>query len=197
MSSEALSAEAASDRKLASGVRKYARYTWAHAARRWWTMRGVQALGAGVFVERNVELQRHPGNIRVGDYVMLKEGARLCPTNPHASISIGAWTTVGAHTFMYASSEISIGANCLIAPFCYFVDSDHGYAAGRLIREQPMTATAIRLEDDVWLGTGVVVTRGVTIHGGAVVGARAVVTEDIPPNAIAVGNPARVVKYRA
>jgi acetyltransferase-like isoleucine patch superfamily enzyme len=121
---------------------------------------------------------------------------RLCPTNLAASIEIGEWTTVGAHTFIYASVGISIGNHCLIAPFCYFVDSDHGFAAGRLIREQPMSAEPIRIEDDVWLGTGVVVTRGVTIHRGAVVGARAVVMEDVPANGVAVGNPARVVKYR-
>ena len=59
-----------------------------------------------------------------------------------------------------------------------------------------MRANPIRIGDDVWLGTGAVVTRGVTIHSGAVIGARAVVTEDIPANAIAMGNPARVVKYR-
>lgn len=188
-----MSAEPA--RNLQSGVRKYARYTWRHALRRAWVTRGA-TLGEDVFVESNVRLQRHPEKIRLGAHVMLKEGARLCPTNPGSSIEIGDWTTVGAHTFIYASAGIHIGNNCLIAPFCYFVDSDHGFAAGKLIREQGMTAEPIRLEDDVWLGTGVVVTRGVTIHRGAVVGARAVVMEDIPANAVAVGNPARIVKYR-
>lgn len=195
MSSESLPASIPQPRNLQSGVRKYARYTWCHALRRRWVTRGAQ-LGDEVFVESNVKLQRHPERIRLGAHVMLKEGARLCPTNPASRIEIGDWTTVGAHTFIYASAGISIGSNCLIAPFCYFVDSDHGFAAGSLIREQAMVAEPIKIEDDVWLGTGVVVTRGVTIHRGAVVGARAVVMEDIPENAVAVGNPARVVKYR-
>lgn len=50
--------------------------------------------------------------------------------------------------------------------------------------------------NDVWIGTNVVILRGVTIGDGAVIGAGAVVTKDIPPYAIAVGNPAKVIKYR-
>jgi acetyltransferase-like isoleucine patch superfamily enzyme len=195
MSAEGLPVAETPPRNLQSGVRKYARYSLRHALRRAWVTRGA-VVGEGVYVEPNVQLQRHPERIRLGAYVMLKEGARLCPTNPGSRIEIGDWTTVGAHTFVYASAGISIGNNCLIAPFCYFVDSDHGFAAGKLIREQTMTAEPIRVEDDVWLGTGVVITRGVTVHRGAVIGARAVVMEDVPENAVAVGNPARVVKYR-
>ena len=50
--------------------------------------------------------------------------------------------------------------------------------------------------DDVWIGTNSVVLPGVTIGKGAVIGAGTVVTKDIPEYAIAVGNPARVIKYR-
>jgi acetyltransferase-like isoleucine patch superfamily enzyme len=50
--------------------------------------------------------------------------------------------------------------------------------------------------DDVWLGVRVVVTAGVTIGEGCIVGAGAVVTKDLPPNAIAAGVPARVIGER-
>jgi acetyltransferase-like isoleucine patch superfamily enzyme len=53
------------------------------------------------------------------------------------------------------------------------------------------------VEDDAWLGYGVIVLDGVRIGKGAVVGAGAVVTHDIPEGAIAVGVPARVVKMRS
>jgi acetyltransferase-like isoleucine patch superfamily enzyme len=66
----------------------------------------------------------------------------------------------------------------------------------RLIAEQGITARGIVIEDDVWLGGGAVVLDGVRIGRGAVVGAGAVVTQDIPPYAIAVGVPARVVGSR-
>jgi len=54
----------------------------------------------------------------------------------------------------------------------------------------------LKIGNDVWLGTGSIVNRGVTIGDGALIGANAVVTNDIPPYAIAIGSPARVIKYR-
>jgi len=54
----------------------------------------------------------------------------------------------------------------------------------------------VRIGHDVWLGDGCVVLPGVTIGSGAVVGARAVVSRDVPPYGVAVGNPARVAKFR-
>jgi len=182
--------------KLQSGVRKYAPFTLGHALRRWWTLRGIGARGDRVYVDRNVQLMRHPEKIALGNNVMLKEGVRLCPTNPDASIIVGDWTTLGYHCFLFASTRIEIGANCLIAPFCYFVDSDHGIAADSLIREQDMNARPIRIGSDVWLGTGVVVTKGVTIGDGAVIGARSVVTEDVAAGAVVAGVPARFIRYR-
>ncbi len=180
----------------ASGVRKYATDDIWHRFRRAWTLRGVGFVGRDVFVERNVEVQRHPENVKLGERVMLKEGVRLCPTNPSATICIGAWTTVGHHTFVFAMDGVSIGPDCLIAPFCYFVDNEHGIEAGVPIREQPMVARRIEVGRGVWLGTGAVVTSGVRIGDGAVVGARAVVTHDVPPNAIVAGVPGRVLRYR-
>ena len=178
------------------GVRKYASFTWRHAIRRRWTTRGIGRMGSDVYIERNVELLRHPENVHLGSRVMLKEGARICPTNPQARVSIGDWTTVGYHCFIFATLRIEIGPDCLIAPFCYLVDSDHGIERRKLIREQPMRCEPIRIGAGVWLGAGVTVTAGVTIGEGAVIGARSVVTEDIPAFAIAVGSPARVVRFR-
>lgn len=54
----------------------------------------------------------------------------------------------------------------------------------------------IIIENDCWVGRGATIMAGVTIHNGAVVGANAVVTKDVPPYAIVAGNPARIVKYR-
>jgi len=54
----------------------------------------------------------------------------------------------------------------------------------------------IIIEDDVWIGFGVIILSGVKIGKGAIIGAGAVVTKDVPPYAIAGGNPARVIKYR-
>ena len=153
-------------------------------------------MGTDVFIEHDVMFLRHPERVSLGDHVIVKEGARICPTHALASISIGDWTTVGHHTFMFASASIAIGSHCLIAPFCYLIDANHGIARHALIREQPLTASRIHIEDDVWLGLGVAVLKGVHIGRGAVVAAHAVVTSDVPDYAIVGGTPARVIGHR-
>lgn len=54
----------------------------------------------------------------------------------------------------------------------------------------------MRIENNVWIGDNVVVLPGCTIGEGSIVGANAVVTADIPPYSVAVGNPARVIKCK-
>jgi acetyltransferase-like isoleucine patch superfamily enzyme len=62
--------------------------------------------------------------------------------------------------------------------------------------DYPISRGPILIGNDVWLGVGCTILSGVTIGDGAIIGARAVVSRDVPPYAIAVGNPARIVKYR-
>jgi len=181
---------------LQSGVRQYSRLTWRHRLRRARLARSLAAIGDDVYVDRNVEFLRHPERVTLGSHVIVKEGTRICPTNPAASVAIGDWTTIGYHTFVFASASIAIGSDCLIAPFCYLVDSNHGLKRDKRIREQPMTVSPIVIEDDVWLGVGVTILRGVHVGLGAVVGAGAVVSKDVPSYAIVSGNPAAVVGYR-
>jgi len=182
--------------KVSGSVRAYTKYSLWHSIRRWWVLRGAGSVGKQVFVERNVELQRHPENVFLGSGVLLKEGVRLCPTHQNVNISIGDWTTVGHHTFIFAKGGIEIGSDCLIAPFCYLVDSDHGIASGELIGNQDMVVSPIRIGKGVWLGAGVMVTKGVEIGDGAVVAARSVVTKNVPANAVVAGAPARFIRYR-
>lgn len=54
----------------------------------------------------------------------------------------------------------------------------------------------MNIGNDVWIGEGALILSGVTIGDGAVIGARSVVSKDIPPYAIAAGNPCRILKYR-
>ena len=63
------------------------------------------------------------------------------------------------------------------------------------IRRQLTAGQAVIIENNVWLGDNVVVMPGVTIGHGSIIGSLSVVTHDVPPECIAVGSPARVIKY--
>lgn len=162
----------------------------------WHKVRGVQ-MGPGVVLFRGAELLRYPRNIELGADVVLKSGAHVCPCNESAVVAIGARTTIGFHTFIYASSKITIGADCMIAPFVYIVDSDHGTRKGVPMNQQQNVARPISIGNDVWIGAHAVVLSGVTIGDGAVVASGAVVREDVAPNQIVGGVPARVIGERS
>lgn len=162
---------------------------------RWHRLRGVE-LAASAIVFRGAGLLRYPKNIRLGADVVVKTGAHLCPCNAAARIAVGARTTIGFHTFLYASERIEIGADCMIAPFVYVVDSDHGMALGTPMNRQRNRPAPVRIGDDVWVGAHAVILPGVTIGDGAVVAAGAVVRENVPSAAIVGGVPARIIGAR-
>jgi acetyltransferase-like isoleucine patch superfamily enzyme len=92
---------------------------------------------------------------------------------------------------------VDIGDHVLAAPQMMIVPYQHIFGSReKLIREQGGLTERVVVEDDVYLGMSVRVLCGVTIGRGAVVGAGAVVRKDIPPYAVAVGLPARVIRYR-
>ena len=117
----------------------------------------------------------------------------------------GAPIRVGENTHIHTSCHfgaygkgIIIGRDCLIASHCSMVDTQHVFKNSDVpIIEQGFTSKGIVIKDDVWLGAGVILVDGVTVGQGAVIGAGSVVTKDIPPGAIAVGAPARVMRYRS
>jgi acetyltransferase-like isoleucine patch superfamily enzyme len=157
-------------------------------------------LGANVFIGDQVIIyQAHPdgGAVELGDRVRLHRDIII-------EIGAGGSLTVGANTHIQPRCQLSayeapihIGHDVEIAPYCAFYPYDHSFAPGKLIKLQPLkTKGGIFIEDDVWLGVGVIVLDGVRIGKGAVVGAGSVVTQDIPDGAIAVGVPARIVKMR-
>jgi acetyltransferase-like isoleucine patch superfamily enzyme len=141
---------------------------------------------------------------REGGIVELADGVHIhrdtiVQTGSGGRVLIGADTHIQPRCqFSAYNSTISIGRRVEIAPNCAFYPYDHAFNKGATIREQPLRSRGgIIVEDDVWLGFGVIVLDGVRIGEGAVVGAGAVVSKNIPNEAVAVGVPARVVKMRA
>ncbi len=191
-----MSAEGAPETFRKDRVRESLDFGLWHAVRRWRATRRVGSVGDGVHVGRAVQILRHPEKVSLGARVILKDYAILCPTNPEASISIGEETSIGYYSLLFAATRIEIGRGCLIAPFCNLVDNHHNFRRGERIRDQGLTSAPIRIGDDVWLGAGVQVAAGVTIGEGAVIGAGSFVNTDVPPYAVAVGTPAKVIKER-
>ena len=138
------------------------------------------------------------GSVDFGERVYIY-GESFIQTGSGGSIKIGNNSHIHPRCQINAyKSNIFIGSEVQIAPNCAFYPYNHGIAPGKLIQEQPIESKGdIVIEDDTWLGFGVIVLDGVRIGKGAVVGAGSIVTKDIPDGAIAVGNPARVVKMRA
>jgi phosphopantetheine--protein transferase-like protein len=156
--------------------------------------------GPHVFIGDGVKIMEgtESGYIDLGERVELHRELTL-HTGQGGNIVIGPRSSVhpGCYLIAYKSS-IRIGADVQIASNCAFYPYNHGFAPGTLIADQPLTSRGdIVLEDDVNIGFGVVVLDGVTIGKGAAVGAGSVVVQNIPPGAIAMGVPARVLRMRS
>lgn len=179
-----------------SQLRKHLVFTVKHKIRAFILRKKLKDFGKNVWIDKNVEFMRFPNRISVGDNVVVKEGAKICVCNNESNISIGRNTTIGYYNFLFASSQITIGDNCLIAPFVYIVDSDHKIDKVELINKQPNTTEKIVIEDDVWIASNSTILKGVTIHRGAVVAANSVVNKDIPEYEIWGGSPAKKIGER-
>ena len=98
---------------------------------------------------------------------------------------------------MRGQGGIRIGDGVYTGPMVQILAVNHIYDNPNIpIREQGITAQGIVIEDDVWIGASAVILDGVTIGRGSVIGAGAVVTQDIPPYSLAVGSPAKPIKDR-
>ncbi len=139
---------------------------------------------------------RYPANIVLQDDVVIKEGARICSCNASAQVSIGKRTTIGYHTFIFASEAIVIGDDCLIAPFVYIVDSNHGIDRSLKINQQPNETAPVKIGNDVWIASNVTILKGVTIGDGAVIAANSVVNKNVLPYEIVGGSPAKKIGER-
>ena len=126
----------------------------------------------------------------------MKEGAKICSCNGKALIKIGKRTTIGYNTYLFASEGIFIGEDCLIAPFVYFVDSNHKIAKNQKINEQENETKQIIVGNDVWIGSSVTILKGVTINDCAVIAANSVVNTNVPAYEIWGGSPAKKIGDR-
>ncbi|MDO9546669.1 MAG: acyltransferase [Pelolinea sp.] len=158
----------------------------------WWKLFYNITIGRGTIIRELRYISTDSGPIKIGHHCVINALALAGP------IEIGNNTLVNLHSDISGRKyKVIIGDNVLIAPHVAIMATIHNYKNRyELIKNQGTDGGDVVIEDDVWIGTNVVILPGTHIEKGAVIGANAVVTNDIPPYAIAVGIPAKVSGYR-
>ncbi|MDT4916489.1 MAG: hypothetical protein QOI15_2642 [Pseudonocardiales bacterium] len=150
-----------------------------------------------VFIDRGVEIsaRRGYGRLVLGRWIHL--GVNTAVRCHEGTLTIGDKCVLGRGVSVNCYLDVEIGASGLFADDIYVSDFDHKFADLTVpIKDQGIAKARVRIEPDVWVGTKSTITRGVVVGQGAVVGANAVVTRDLPAYSISVGVPARVIRDR-
>ena len=142
----------------------------------------------------------NPKVISIGRKVQILKGARIeavgkCDGKT-PKIKIGDGTAIHFYFHCGAAESVTIGKNVLISGRVYISDHDHCFDDPEYSARwsKKLTSKPVVIEDEVWLGEGGVVLKGVTIGKRAVVGANAVVTKNVLPYTVVAGVPAKVIK---
>lgn len=146
--------------------------------------------------------------IRIGDFSRVE--GELFVFAHGGRISIGDWCFIGPGTRIWSAFELTIGNRVLISHSVSIMDSLTHPISASLRHEQfraivtsghpkriDLGEKPVSIEDDVWIGAGAIVLRGVRVGKCAIVGAGAVVTKDVPPYTIVAGNPAKTIRILA
>jgi acetyltransferase-like isoleucine patch superfamily enzyme len=176
------------------------------------------ACGSNVIFGQNVVL-RHPHKIHIGSNVVVDDNCLLDAkgeTNRGIRIADGVFVgrnsilsckdgdieladgaNIGFNCEVFSASRVTIGRRVLMAAYSYVIGGDHDFSdPSTPVLEQSRTSAGVAIGDGAWIGAGAKILDGVTIGERAIVGAAAVVRESVPPLAVSVGIPARVVSHR-
>ena len=153
--------------------------------------------GKGNLIRHNADFWLTDGAVlEIGNQSTILDYAFFQLTKPNPKVYIGNNVVIGRHCMITAKNIIRIGDNVLMGAYVQVVDSGHGISKNALIREQKAIIQEVVIENDVWIGAGAKILMGVHIGQGVVIGANAVVTQDIPPYSVVGGVPARIIKCR-
>jgi acetyltransferase-like isoleucine patch superfamily enzyme len=133
--------------------------------------------------------------LRIGRWAWIGHASKI--RVHEGEVSIGAKTVIGQEATISAFQHVSIGRECILADRVMLIDFDHGVTeVERPIRLQGIYKRDVRVGHNVWMGYGACVLRGVSIGDNAIVGTSAVVTAEVPADAVVAGVPARVIRMR-
>lgn len=132
----------------------------------------------------------------VGKNIYINKG---CKIDSIDEIEIGDNVWIGTCCHLVASGGLRISSGCILSHNIEIWTQNHNYQSDDLMSvpyDKRFIKKPVVIEENVWIGSRVIILPGVTIGEGAVIGAGAVVTKNIPKCAVVGGNPAKVIKYR-
>jgi acetyltransferase-like isoleucine patch superfamily enzyme len=155
--------------------------------------RPIWVHGTSWVARRSILRVPRGGSIRIG---------RHCEIHPYAMLSteggeiqFGDYCTVNPFTIVYGCGGVVIGNGVRIAAHVVIIPESHNRSTDAVpLHRAGTTRRGIRIEDHVWIGAGAKILDGITIGRHCVIGAGSVVNRSLPPYAIAVGAPARIVR---
>lgn len=159
----------------------------------------------------HIKMFGHPIVLRGGKCVEVGEGVSLGKDTRieaheeyngvrfHPRIKIGNHVIINPLCHIGCIDSVTIGNYVVLSERCLVIDHTHGDVSYEHLslyeRERPLVSKGkVVIEDYVWMGENSVVMSGVTVGHNSLIGANAVVTKDIPPYSIVVGNPARILR---
>lgn len=149
-----------------------------------------------------------PGSIGLGiRYCLVKNLAKKCGEDvlifPGVFLTYLEQMVLGSNISIHEGANIgaggglSIGNDVMISQGTSILTQEHDYIQTEIpMRNAKLIPRSVHIGNDVWIGAHSIITAGVSVADGSVIGAGSVVTKDIPPYAVAYGVPARVAKYR-
>ncbi|MFL5844647.1 MAG: acyltransferase [Solirubrobacteraceae bacterium] len=166
---------------------------WAWLKLRW---RGRLVTDGVCFVCPRVKFEiGKNAQVHLGRWSWIGHGTKI--RAHEGEVHIGAKSVLGQECTISAFQHVSIGRECIVADRVMLIDFDHGVVeVERPIRHQGIYKRDVRVGHNVWIGYGACFLRGVTVGDNAIVGTSAVVTKDVPANAVVGGIPAKLIRMR-
>jgi acetyltransferase-like isoleucine patch superfamily enzyme len=148
-----------------------------------------RCVGQGTVVGVRTEII-NSANVRIGRDCLLQDNIYI-RAGTEGRITIGDRAALDSFCRLFGHGSIDIGEDTQIGPGCLITTTDHDYGDNLTVRFK-----RVSIGKRVWIGANVIILPGVEIGDGAVVEAGSVVMKNLPPRCVALGVPARVVKWQ-
>lgn len=150
---------------------------------------GRVCIGNGSFIEKGSRLFAE-GELLIGEKVYLLKDCYLS-SKGRVRIEDQVWVAWGS---LIAGKDIVIEQKVILGPGVFLMDADHRIDSDGNILMTAGPRCPVRVKANAWLGARAIVLKGVTVGEGAIIGAGAVVTKDVPARTVVGGNPAQTLK---